>query len=109
VQRAAGWAGTLRDGRVMHRFRADEIPASPQPDTAGLLDKVRRGGVVLVADGAELRVVERLQGQLHPRTLRELRERAGAAIAVLRGEHRERVSCLPAECVAEYDPGTPAA
>ena len=100
---------TLRDGRVMHRFRAGEIPASPQPEVAGLLDKVRRGGVVLVADGAELCVVERFRGQLHPRTLRELRERAGAAIAVLRGEHRERVSCLPAECVAEYDPGTPAA
>ena len=86
----------LRDGRVMHRFRAGEIPASPQPEVAGLLDKVRRGGVVLVADGAELCVVERFRGQLHPRTLRELRERAGAAIAVLRGEHRERVSCLPA-------------
>jgi hypothetical protein len=90
----------------MHRFRAEEIPSpSPEPDTSGLLAKARQGGVVLVADGMELHVVERWAGQLHPRTLRALREHAGAAIAVLRGEHRERVARLPAECVAVCDPG----
>jgi hypothetical protein len=93
----------LRDGRVMHRFRAAEIPALA-PDTAALLDKVRRVGVVLVADGTELHVVERWKGQLHPQTLRNLRDSAGDVITVLRGEHRERVAGLPAACVAALEP-----
>lgn len=93
----------LRDGRVMHYFRAGQIPSSPPPDTATLLDKVRRKGVVLVADGIELHVVERWRGQLHAHTLRALTDAAGGVIATLRGEHRERVSRQP-ECVAEYDP-----
>jgi hypothetical protein len=94
----------LHDGRVMHRFRAVEIPAQATPDVVTLLDKVRRVGVVLVADGMELHVVERWKGQLHPRTLRNLRDNAGAVITVLRGEHRERVAGLPAECVSEFGP-----
>ena len=96
----------LRDGRVMHRFHAGEIPASPSPDTARLLDKVRRMGAVLVADGSELHVVERWQGQMHPNVLRALRDNAGDVIAVLRYEHRERVARLPTECVSEWDPTT---
>ena len=87
----------------MHRFRAAEIPALA-PDTAALLDKVRRVGVVLVADGTELHVVERWKGQLHPQTLRNLRDSAGDVITVLRGEHRERVAGLPAACVAALEP-----
>jgi hypothetical protein len=87
----------------MHRFHASEIPSSPEPDTAGLLDKARRGGIVLVADGPELHVVERWQGQMHPSALRTLRDNAGGVIAVLRYEHRERVARLPAECVAGRD------
>jgi hypothetical protein len=85
----------------MWRFRAAEVPSSPSPDTTALLDKVRSVGVVLVADGMELHVVERWKRQLHLQTLRDLRANAGAVIAVLRGEHRARVARLPAECVAE--------
>jgi hypothetical protein len=94
----------LRDGRVMHRFRAAGILRSRSPDTAALLDRLPRAGVVLVADGMELHVVGRWKGQLHPQTLRTLQDNAAAAIAVLRGEHRARVGQLPAECAAEYDP-----
>ena len=89
----------LRDGRVMHRFRADEIPTQTSPDVVALLDKVRHLGVVLVADGMELYVVERWKGQLHRRTLQALKDNAGTAIAMLRGEHRARVALLPAEGV----------
>jgi hypothetical protein len=60
---------------------------------------VRRVGVVLVADGMELHVVERWKGQLHRRTLQALKDNAGTAIAMLRGEHRARVALLPAEGV----------
>ena len=94
----------LRDGRVTWRFRAGEIPTTRSPETAVLLEKVRRTGVVLVADGMELHVLERRKGELHPNTLRALRDAAGATIAVLRGEHRERMARLPAECVALYEP-----
>jgi hypothetical protein len=97
----------LRDGRVMHRFHAAEIPARAALDVVMSLDKVRRVGVVLVADGMELHVVERWKGQLHPQTLRNLRDNAGAVITVLRGEHRARIAELPAEQVAEYDPRRP--
>jgi hypothetical protein len=93
----------LRDGPFMWRFYAGEIPTSPQPDTAALLDRVRRGGVVLIGDGLELHVVERWEGQLHLQTMQALKDNAGAAIAVLRGEHRERVARLPAEQVAVWD------
>jgi hypothetical protein len=78
-------------------FRAAAIPSSVSPDTAVLVERVRRAGVVLVADGPELHVVERWRGQLHSNMLRALRDNAGAAIAVLRGEHRDRVASLPAE------------
>jgi len=45
----------LRDGRIMWRFRASEIPPSAASDAASaLLDRVRRVGVVVVADGLEL-------------------------------------------------------
>jgi hypothetical protein len=94
----------LRDGRVTWRFRAGEIPTTRSPETAVLLEKVRRTGVVLVADGIELHVLERRKGELHPNTLRALRDAAGATIAVLRGEHRERMARLPADCVALYEP-----
>ena len=53
-------------------------------------DRVRQMGVVLVADGAELHVVERWQGQLDPNAMRELRANAGAVIAILRGEFHAR-------------------
>jgi len=94
---------TLRDGRIMWRFLACEVPASISRDTVALLDRVRRAGVVFVADGLELHVVERWKGQLRPNLLRALRDNAGASIAVLRGEHRARMTRLPPDCVAEYD------
>ena len=94
----------LRNGRVMYFFRAAEIPLSALRDTAALLDRVRGAGVVLVADGPELHVVERWGGQLHPNTLRALEDNSGAAIAVLRGQHRERVARMHPERVAVYDP-----
>jgi exodeoxyribonuclease-5 len=96
----------LRDGRIMYRFCAAEIPAQPSPDIAPLLDKVRRGGARLVPDGSELRIVERCKGQLHPAVLRRLSDNAGDIIAALRSEHRRRVAALPPECCAEYDPTT---
>jgi hypothetical protein len=96
----------LRDGRSMWRFCAGEIPRSPADETAALIERVRRGGVVLIADGMELHIVERWRGQLHPAAVRVLRENAGAAIAVLRGEHQERVSRMQPDQVATHDPHT---
>jgi hypothetical protein len=94
----------LRDGRVMHRFHATGIPAEAPPDTRALLDRVRRNGVVLVADGMGLHVVERWKGQLHRAVLRGLRDNAGDVVALLRKEHRVRVKRLPPEAVTVYDP-----
>jgi hypothetical protein len=94
----------LRDGRVMWRFRAGDFPRSPADETAALIERVRRAGVVLVADGVELHVVERRERRLHPQVLRSLQDNAGAVIAVLRGEHRARVLRMRPDQVAAYDP-----
>jgi hypothetical protein len=94
----------LRDGRVMHRFRAEAIPPSAAPATAALLREVRQMGVVLVADGVELHVVERWMGRLHPAVLSGLKDNAGDVIAVLCGEHRARVAGLPTHQVVVFDP-----
>jgi hypothetical protein len=85
----------LPDGRRLHRFRADSIPASA-PDNAGALrDQARWHGAVLVADGHDLIVVERWQSTLPPETLRVLKDAAGAIIAYLRGESRSRLPWPP--------------
>jgi hypothetical protein len=80
----------LPDGRRLHRFRADSIPATV-PDHAGALrDQARWHGAVLVADGHDLIVVERWQSTLPLETLRSFKDVAGAIIAFLRGESRAR-------------------
>src|ERR1700730_7751891 len=49
----------LPDGRRLHRVRADSIPSTAPDHLHGLLDQARWCGVVLVADGCDLIVVER--------------------------------------------------
>jgi hypothetical protein len=80
----------LADGRRLHRFRANTIPTTVPGDAATLLEQARWQGAVLVADGEELIVVERWQSALPPETLKAFMGRAGAIIAVLRGESRRR-------------------
>jgi len=82
----------LLDGRRLHRFRAGGIPSSAPEYVRMLLDQPRRHGVVLVADGDELIVVERSQRTLPPETLQTLSRHAGPIIAILRGESRARIS-----------------
>jgi hypothetical protein len=85
----------LPDGRRLHRFRADSIPASA-PDHAGVLrDQARGHGAVLVADGHDLIVVERWQSALPPETLRAFKDTASALIAHLRGDARARLLWPP--------------
>jgi hypothetical protein len=79
----------LRDGRRLHRFRAEVIPPF-KPDHAEVaLDGARCRGAVLVADGPELIVVEPPEG-LPGEMLQALGRDASAIIATLRGESRER-------------------
>jgi hypothetical protein len=80
----------LRDGRRMHRFRAADLSTSPPADAAGLVDDARWRGVVLVADGRDLIVVERWLSNLPEETLNALRDNAGDVIAALLGESRQR-------------------
>jgi hypothetical protein len=92
----------------MWRFCANKIQTTPPLHTAALLNRTRRAGVVLVADGMQLHVIERRKGQLHPNTRRKLKESAGDIIAVLRGEHRERVALMPPDQIGVWDPRWPA-
>jgi hypothetical protein len=86
---AVGEPVMLRDGRRLYRFRAVETASSG--DAGNLLDRVRWRGVVLVADGRELIVVERWLSTLSPDTLRELSDNAGAIISTLIGEGQDRL------------------
>jgi hypothetical protein len=80
----------LRDGRTLHRFPAAlSVPSTIADDTVSVLDRARRLGAVTVADGMTLVIVEPPQ-RLPPELFAELRRRAGAIIAALRGEHRRR-------------------
>jgi hypothetical protein len=81
----------LRDGRRLHRFRAEVMPPFKPKLAEAALDGARCRGAVLVADGPELIVVEPPQG-LSSETLQALARDAGAIIATLRGESRERSS-----------------
>ena len=85
----------LSDGRWLHRFRADEIPASVPHQARELCARARACGVVLVADGHELIAVEQRRSALPLETLRALKDAAGAIIAYLRRESRAR--CTPQE------------
>jgi hypothetical protein len=77
----------LPDGRRLHRFRADSIPEhAPGFVAQALIEQSRLSGVVLVPDGYELIVVEKLPIGQMAEILSALRDRAGAIIAVLRQE-----------------------
>lgn len=80
----------MPDGRRLHWFRADHVPLAAPDHVPGLIEQARWCGVVLVADGRELVVVERWQSTLPVETLRALKDAAGAVIAHLRGELRAR-------------------
>jgi hypothetical protein len=91
----------LANGRRLHRFHADAVLSSVPSDTAVLLAEARWHGAVLVADGAELIVVERWRSTLPSETLATIKSCAGAMIAALRGESRRR--CARLECGASDD------
>jgi hypothetical protein len=85
----------LPDGRRLHRFRADEIPATVPDHVKRLHDQAHWYGTLLVADGHDLIVVERWQSTLPLETLRTLKDAAGEIIAYLRGESRARLPWPP--------------
>jgi hypothetical protein len=81
----------LSDGRRLHRFRADSIPAhSPGLVAQMLIERACLSGAVLVPDGHELIVVEGLQIGQMAKILAPLRKSAGLIITVLRQESRSR-------------------
>jgi hypothetical protein len=95
----------LDDSRRMHWFPAASLPDLVGDRVLDLLHAARlEHSAVLVGDGMTLIVVEPRR-RLPPELLADLRDNAGAVIAVLRGEHRERVSRLPPDQVAVYEPG----
>jgi hypothetical protein len=55
------------------------------------MDEAHCRGVVLVADGHDLIVVEPRSSRLATETLQDLRTEAGEVIAALRGESRARM------------------
>jgi hypothetical protein len=82
----------MPDGRRLHRFRADDIQVAVPNHVQDLIDQARWHGVVLVADGQELIVVERRHRVLPYEVLDALQGDAGAIIAALSGESRARLS-----------------
>ncbi len=76
----------MRDGRRLHRFPPAAIPPFPSFASRFFVHEARRHRAVLVADGMTLVVVEPKGSTLPRETLAGLRVRAGAIIAVLRGE-----------------------
>jgi hypothetical protein len=94
----------LPDGQRLHRFRADSIPAhAPGFDVQALIERACLSGAVLVPDGHELIVVERLQIGQMAEILLPLRDHAGSIIAALRRESRSRAK------VRRSDPANAAA
>ena len=73
----------MRNGRRLYRFQANRIPTAA-PGITVLMDEARWRGVVLVADGHDLIVVEPWLSTLAPETLQELEDGAGEVIAALR-------------------------
>jgi hypothetical protein len=82
----------LLDGRRMHWFRANDVPATAPDQAREVIDQARSCGAVLVADGNELIVVERWRCALPPEIFGSLRAYAGPIIGILRGESRARTS-----------------
>jgi hypothetical protein len=80
----------LSDGRLLYRFCATEIPSAASEHVTDLMGQARWYGVVLVADGQELIVVERQHCLLPHEVLQSLQDDAGAIIAALRGEPRAK-------------------
>jgi hypothetical protein len=80
----------LRDGRRLHRFRATAIPDAIPAEIVRLMDEARWRGVVLVADGHDLVVVEPWLRMLSDEVLADLRWNPGGIIAALLGETRRR-------------------
>jgi hypothetical protein len=79
----------LPDGRQMHAVAVSEVPQSVSEHIAGLVERARNHGGVVVADGCELKIVEP-QDRLPKEIMEALRDEAGVVIAVLRGESRAR-------------------
>jgi hypothetical protein len=80
----------LRDGRRLWRFRTGEIPDTLCGHIAALVDQAHWHGVVLVADGCELVVVEPWLSKLPRETLCELRLCADGVITELLNRARAR-------------------
>jgi hypothetical protein len=78
----------MPDGRSLWRFGANGMPLSATPQAMELIDEARRYGVVLVADGPELIVVERWRSRLPPETRDALRRRAAEVIRAMRQQIR---------------------
>jgi hypothetical protein len=94
----------LGDGRRLHRFRAyGPIPTTSANSVLPLVRHARSYGVVLVADGPQLIVVELPLSKLPPETLHDLRSAAGEIIALLRAESRARCDADRASAVIAED------
>jgi hypothetical protein len=81
----------LRDGGRLHRVAAAVIPTAVPKKVRDIMQTARGYGVRLFADGTELVVIEPWGSMLPAFLLGEIREHAGAMIAVLRGESRARM------------------
>jgi hypothetical protein len=82
----------LHDGRRLCRFQAHSIPDAAPDRIVVLMGEARRCGVVLVADGRDLVVVEPRSSRLTEKTLQDLKKKAGGVIAALRGESHARMA-----------------
>lgn len=74
----------LRDGRRLWRWRATAIPANAPEASQTAADEARWLGGVLVADGADLILVEPWLSRLSDETRNRLAADPGGAIAYLR-------------------------
>jgi len=80
----------LRDGRRLYRFAAETIPERTPVRAMELIEEVYWRGAVLVADGADLIVVERWLGALPVEMLEAIHDCAAEVIAVLRQQSLAR-------------------
>jgi hypothetical protein len=92
----------LADGRRLHRFRASSIPDRLcDLPVSELPRRLRAYGVDLVADGAELVIIEPWLSALPPELLQEAKAAAGEIIALLRTESRARIAAAQAASTEE--------